>query len=254
MKTKDPSRIQEPRTASETEIEYRNNMVVYFENSVGNNIEKLQNFAKYVPRQTLSKFISRYELFKKILNVQGSIIECGVYLGGGLMTFAQLSAIFEPVNSQRKIIGFDTFSGFAGLSKEDEKGKSVHSRNGALAIDSYEDLKKCIELYDANRFICHIPKVLLVKGDIQVTLPKYLEDNPQTVVSLLYIDVDVFGPTKVAIEHLVPRMPKGAIIVFDELNSESWPGETIAVLKTIGIRNLSIQRFSFDSWVSFAVI
>ena len=251
---KDISRMQEPKLSTKQEKEYRMNLESYFEESIGSNVEKLQHFTKYVPRQSLTKFISKYEIFKNVINIQGSIIECGVYLGGGLMTFAQFSAILEPVNHQRKIVGFDTFSGFVDLSKEDKKGKSEFSKKGGLAVDAYQDLTKCIELYDSNRFIGHIPKVILVKGDINETVPKYLEDNPHTVVSLLYLDVDVFQPTKVAIENFVPRMPKGAIIAFDELNSENWPGETLALFKTLGIKNIRIQRFQFDSYISYAVL
>ena len=105
-----------------------------------------------------------------------------------------------------------------------------------------------------NRSIGHIPKVILVKGDIRETLPTYLEENPHTVVSLLHLDMDVYEPTKLAIELLMPRMPKGAIIFFDELNDDRWPGETLAVLDTIGLKNLRIERFAFDASISFAVI
>jgi len=84
----------------------------YFKNGNDSTFEKLSNFSKYVSRQDLTRFLARYEIYKKILDVDGSIIECGVKFGGGLMTFAQLSSIFEPVNYTRKIIGFDTFSGF----------------------------------------------------------------------------------------------------------------------------------------------
>jgi hypothetical protein len=49
-------------------------------------------------------------------------------------------------------------------------------------------------------------------------------------------------------------MPKGAVIVFDELNAQICPGETQAVLEAIGFRNLRIERFTFDSYVSFAVL
>lgn len=251
---KDYSHFHEPKTNIQADVEYRIRLEDYFKSSIGSNAEKLENFAKYVPRQTLTRFISKHEVFKRILNVQGSIVECGVLFGGGLMTFAQLSAILEPLNFQRKIIGFDTFSGFADLSQEDECGAAEQSHKGGLAVDSYEDLLKCVELYDANRFLNHINKVFLVKGDIKETIPKYLEDNPYTVVSLLYLDVDVFEPTKVALEYLVPRIPKGGIIAFDELNCDRWPGETIAVSKTIGIRNLRIQRFPFDTFISFAVL
>jgi len=254
VKAKDPSQIHEVRMGTEKEREYRMALEEYIKESKGSNVEKMQNFSKYVPRQLLTRFISKYELFKKVLNVQGSIMECGVFLGGGLMTWAQLSSILEPVNHQRKIIGFDTFSGFEELSKEDEKGISEFSHKGGLAVDSYEDLKKGIKIYDQNRFISHIDKVKLVKGDVFHTIPKFLEDNQHTVVSLLYLDFDVFMPTKVAIENFLPRMPKGAIIAFDELNVDGWPGEVMAVMKTIGINNLRIQRFPFDSLLSYAVI
>jgi hypothetical protein len=96
--------------------------------------------------------------------------------------------------------------------------------------------------------------VHLVRGDVVETVPRYLEERPHTVVSLLYIDMNVFEPTKVALEHFVPRMPKGAIIVFDALNSEYSPGETVAVLQTIGVRNLRIERSTIDSMPSFAIL
>ncbi|MGA8030498.1 MAG: hypothetical protein WB992_25425, partial [Bryobacteraceae bacterium] len=99
-----------------------------------------------------------------------------------------------------------------------------------------------------------IPKVFLVRADIKETVPQYLEQNPETIVSLLYLDVDVFEPTKVALEHFVPRMPKGALIGFDELNDRAWPGETLAVLRTLGVRNLRIQRFRYDTKVCYAVL
>jgi Macrocin-O-methyltransferase (TylF) len=254
MSSKDPSHLHEAKFGTTKEVQYRIDLDKYIGEGIGSNIEKMQSFPKYVPRQTLTHFLGRYELFKQVLNVQGSIMECGVFLGGGLMGWAQFSAIFEPVNHGRRIVGFDTFSGFADLAKEDEKGLSEFSHKGGLAADSYEDLKRAIQIYDANRSIGHIEKVKLVKGDATVTIPKYVEDNPHTVVSLLYLDFDVFAPTKVAIESFLPRMPKGAILAFDELNTERWPGETLAVVKSVGIDRLRIQRFSFDSNLSFAVL
>lgn len=251
---KDPSHFHESRTNTQADVAYRIGLEDYFRSSIGSNVEKLENFTKYVPRQVLTTFISKYEIFKRVLNIQGSIVECGVLLGGGLMTFAQLSAILEPLNFNRKIIGFDTFSGFTGLYEEDKTGKSEFAHKGGFCIDSYDDLTKCVELYDANRPLGHMSKISLVKGDVKTTIPNYLECNPQTVVSLLYLDMDVFEPTKVALEHIAPRIPKGGIIAFDELNEERWPGETIAVAQTIGIRNLRIERLTFDPSISFAVV
>ena len=69
---------------------------------------KLENFTKYIRRQHLKRFITLYEIFKKILPVKGSIVELGVFRGFSLSTWAKLSAIMEPENIIRKIYGFDT--------------------------------------------------------------------------------------------------------------------------------------------------
>ncbi len=254
MTLRDPSRFLEPSMTTTNEIQFRVSLEDYFSNSIGSNVEKLQNFTKYVPTQDLKKFLCRYELFKKILHVHGSIVECGVLYGGGLMTWAQLSEIFEPLNHLRQIIGFDTFAGFVSVSEMDKTGTAFHGKNGGLAIDTYDDLLKSITLHNKNRFLKHIEKVKLVKGDVAESLPRYLKANPHLVVSLLYLDFDIYEPTVAALKHLMPRIPKGGIIAFDELNHELWPGETIAVMQEIGINKLRIERFPFGSTMSYAVI
>ena len=54
-------------------------------------------------------FSKPQKLFEKILDVQGSIVECGVYKADSLMTYFHLSNIYEPFSFTRKVIGFDTF-------------------------------------------------------------------------------------------------------------------------------------------------
>ena len=252
--TKDPSRFIEPARTTASEVGYRQRLEDYFSNSPGSNVEKLQNFAKYVPVQDLRRFLGRCEIFQRVLHVHGSILECGVLMGGGVMTWALLSEIYEPVNHLRNIIGFDTFQGFASVAAEDRTMTAMHGKVGGLAVDAYDDLQRAIALYDENRLLRHIPKVRLVRGDIRATAPQFLEQNPHTVVALLWLDFDTYEPTVAALEQFVPRMPKGAVIAFDELNHEVWPGETVAVMKTVGLRNLRVERVPWGSTVSFAVL
>jgi len=214
---------------------------------------RLDNFTKYIRRQKLTRLLALYEIFKKILPVKGSIVECGVYHGFGLMAWAHLSAVLEPVNLTRRIYGFDTFSGFPGTG---EKDKSRHSRiaPGSLSSTSLDELDELIKIYDANRFLGHVNKVQLIKGDATRTIPQFIRKNRHLVVSLLFLDFDLFEPTKVAIENFYPRMPKGAIIAFDELDNPIWPGETTALLETVGINKLKIERIEFDPYIGYAVI
>ncbi len=100
----------------------------------------------------------------------------------------------------------------------------------------------------------HVSKVELIKGDAVKTIPEFIRNNKHLMVSLLFLDFDLYEPTKVAIENFFPRMPKGAVVAFDELDNPLWPGETQALLETIGINKLAMKRVEFDPYIGYAVV
>ena len=235
------------------------------ERQVGKNLERiflecadpveirLENFPKYVRRQHLKRFLAMYEVMKLVLPVKGSIVECGVYRGFGLMSWAKLSTILEPENLTRRVYGFDTFEGFPAVSQQDA-GRQAAPTRGDLHADSYDELEKLIKEYDADRFLGHLPKVELVRGDIAQTVPAFLAAHPHLVVSLLFLDCDLYESTKVALEHFLSRMPKGAVLAFDELDNPQWPGETVAAMEAVGLRALRLQRLEWDPYIAYAVL
>ena len=215
----------------------------------------VNNFAKYAKRQEITRFLVRHELFKKILHLKGSIIECGVFSGNGVMSWAQLSTIMEPVAFFRRIYGFDTFGGFPSVSSEDLTGKeNLDWKPGDVKDDSYHDLMACIDLFDKNRFLAQFPKVELVKGDFMETGEKFLKDNPHLLIALLYLDFDLYEPTRKALELFLPRMPKGSILAFDEINNPMWPGETMAFLESLNVRELQVQKFPYEPNMAYIVL
>lgn len=215
---------------------------------------RLENFPKYVRRQNLTRFMALYEIFKRVLPVKGSVVECGVNHGFGIMTWAKLSAILEPTNLTRRIYGFDTFAGFPSLSENDLKSGSGNLQVGDLYADSYNELQELNEINDSTRFLGHVKKVELIKGDATETIPAFIESHPHLVVSLLFLDFDLYEPTKVALECLVSRMPRGAVIAFDELDNPLWPGESLAMLEFFRDRPLRIERLEFDPYIGFAIL
>jgi hypothetical protein len=245
-------------TQTDADLAFCAGMQRHFVESAGTPLDKLRNFPRFVPRQAIANFLAKREVFMRVLGVHGAFIECGVFMGGGLFTWAQLSAVYEPVNHTRRIIGFDSFRGFPSVSEQDRPGSLVDPdfkvQEGTLCFEHKDELLKSVHLHDINRPIGHLPKVELVEGDATNTMPKYVDDNPHLVVALLYLDFDIYEPTKVAIETFLPRMPRGAVIAFDELNQRLWPGETLAVLETVGIRNLRIERLPFMPQISFAML
>lgn len=248
--------VRESAHQSQNDQDYVARLGAYWEQSPGTPVEKLEAFTKYVSRQSLTKFLARNEVFLKQLSIHGSIVEVGVHRGASLLTWAHLSSIYEPVNYLRKIIGFDTFEGFPSISEKDQAGVSEHLVKGGFSAGERpeDDLAEALALYDVNRLMHHIPKCELVKGDVTVTLPKYLEENPHLLVSLLHLDADLYAPTKVTLELLLPRMPQGSIILFDELNMKLFPGETLALLEQVSLNRCSLQRFPYATSMSYLTV
>lgn len=246
---------REPKNQSGSDLNQFAEIERLFSANKDSLIDRIDAFPKFATRQSIAKFLTKYEIFKKILNVNGSIVEGGVLHGGGTLAWAKLSSILEPTNHTRKIIGFDTFEGFPSVHKNDSLGSDGSLiKKGALTGSTYNDVLGAVKVYDTNRPLSHIPKVELVKGDITKTCRTYAKNNPHLVVSLLYLDVDLYEPTKVLLETFLPFMPKGAIVAFDELNAKMFPGETRAVDEILGICNIKIERFTFDSYVSYTVL
>lgn len=217
---------------------------------------RLRDFPRHVRRQDLSRFLVRAEIFQKILHVNGNIVECGVLTGGGLFGWMHLSSIYEPFNHLRRIVGFDTFEGFPSVDEKDSSQLERVNQAGDLHVahGMKEEIEELAKLHDANRPIGHVPKVELVAGDATVSIPKFVEERPHFLVSLLYLDFDLYEPTKAALEAFLPRAPKGAVIAFDELNSLQYPGETTAFLESVGASSARLRRSPIDPQISYFVV
>jgi hypothetical protein len=242
-----------PPRSDETERQVTKNIERIFLSNPDAIGVKLENFTKYVRRRHLKRFLTLYEIFKQVLPVKGSVVECGVFRGFSLMAWAKLSAMLEPENFSRRIYGFDTFEGFPSVHERDQAGPKT-TEVGELSANSYDELIQLISEYDADRYLGHIPKVELIKGDMMKTIPAFLDQNRHLVVSLLFLDSDLYEPTKMALECFRSRMPAGAVIAFDELDKPIWPGETMAVLDTLGLSNLRLRRSEWEPFISYAVL
>lgn len=164
--------------------------------------------------------------------------------------------ILEPRRTDRYIYGFDSFAGFPAVSAADHPPRGEppplgHLNAGPAAL---EELQALLAANDPGLPPDALWRDRLVAGDARETMPGFVADNPNLVVSLLFLDFDLYEPTRVALETFVPRMPRGAVIAFDELGSPQWPGETLAVQDAVGIANLRLRRLEPYVGVSYAVI
>jgi hypothetical protein len=213
--------------------------------------ELLSNLGLYLTSKNFSRLLFFYEIYKKIVNMHGIIIEFGTRWGQTVSILSSLRGIFEPFNRTRKIVGFDTFRGHTGMCEQD--GSNHNCKDGAFAVTSnYENhLDKILTLQEQLNPISHIKKFELIKGDVVQTLPVYLEKHPETIVSLAVFDMDIYTPTKAALEIIQPYLCKGSILVFDDLVDNVFPGETAALREAIDMRKMRIQRMSMTSRLSY---
>jgi hypothetical protein len=202
-------------------------------------------------RQSLSRLLYLNSLYQKIIDVPGVILEFGVQWGSTLAQLINLRGIHEPYNHSRKIIGFDTFKGFLEIKSEDGYGSRV---NDYTTLDQYENvLNRILSIHEANSPIAHIKKFELVKGDASDTIDSWLNTNPHSVISMAIFDMDLYQPTRDALEKILPFLTKGSLLVFDELNCEHFPGETIAVNEVLGLNKLALRRFPHQPNSAWAV-
>jgi hypothetical protein len=191
-------------------------------------------------RQSISRILYYDELYKKIVDVPGVICEFGVQWGTTLAQLIALRGIHEPYNYSRTIYGFDTFNGFPNIHENDGEFSSI----GDYSVNEnhFQLLEEILSIHESDSPISHIRKFELVKGDASITIQSWLKSNPQSIISMAIFDMDLYKPTKDVLSAIVPRLTKGSILVFDELNSETFPGETRAVMEVLGLNNLRLRR------------
>ncbi|WP_264553451.1 crotonobetainyl-CoA--carnitine CoA-transferase [Flavobacterium sp. N2038] len=237
--------------ASSVELENRNRLNSLFNNCPIPDNERLANSGLFVKRQDLTKQLFFNDLYSKIMGVHGVIMEFGVRWGQNLVTLNNLRGIHEPFNYSRKIIGFDTFSGFEEVSEKDGNHEVI--KKGAFSVTSeYEKyLEEILDYHEKECPVSHVKKNTLVKGDAVVMLKKYLEEHPETIIAFAYFDFDVYEPTKKCLEMIKPYLTKGSIIGFDELNDPQFPGETVALRESLGLNNVAVKRSKYSGIQSY---
>ncbi|MDP1852707.1 MAG: TylF/MycF/NovP-related O-methyltransferase [Candidatus Omnitrophota bacterium] len=216
--------------------------------------ELLSNLGLFLTSKNLSRLLFFYEIYKKIIHVHGIIVEFGVRWGQTLSLMSALRGLFEPFNRHRKIVGFDTFKGFKGVDKKD--GTRSKCVDGSFSLPSgYEDyLDKVLAKQEALNPMSHLKRYELMKGDAIKTVPAYFKKHPETIISLAVFDFDIYKPTKVALRTIMPNLCRGSILVFDELCDDIFPGETMALKETLGLKHSKIERFPMTSRISYIEI
>ena len=238
--------------STEQEAVRRNRLVDLIKHNSIPSGELGMNLGLFLSRMQLSRILLMQKIYELIIPVHGVIMEFGVRWGQNLVLFSNFRGMYEPYNYNRKIVGFDTFAGFPSVDAKD--GAKVAAGDYGVAENYQEFLTTILEQHQSDSPISHKKKFELVAGDATHTIHEYLARQPETVVALAYFDFDIYQPTKICLEAVLPRLTRGSVIVFDELNCPEFPGETLAVLETVGLGKYGLRRDPHNPLVSWMVV
>ncbi len=195
----------------------------------------------------IGKLLHRYDFFKMTRDLPGDIVEIGVFKGSGIATFSKFVDIYCP-RSNKKILGFDIFD---DSSKEDILNKDCSFDKEMMNVVYSKVDKSELSITSVENRLTNMnidKKYMLIRGDVEDTLPKFIKENPGFRASLIYIDVDLERPTYNALLHLWDRLLPGGIIVFDEYEYHKF-SESNGVEKFLKEKNITYNLKS-TNWMA----
>jgi len=214
----------------------------------------MENLGLFLSSKDFSRMMFMHHIYTQIVDVPGVVMDFGTRWGNNLSLFSTFRSIYEPFNRHRKLIGFDTFTGFPSVHEKDGQSDLMSVGNVATTENYQDYLDRLMHLKEQQNPLSHIKKYEIRAGDACKTLRSYFEDNPHTIVALAYFDFDIYQPTFECLQMLKCRVVKGSILGFDELNDPDSPGETLALMEVFGLQNIRLRRLPIASRASYFIV
>lgn len=188
-------------------------------------IQTVREFTMTSPERIFSLIEAVKYLEKN--NIQGDIVECGVWRGGSVMTI--IKTLLEYNNISRNIYLYDTFE---GMSEPTENDVAVFGESAKELLENDENKERnliwCYAGIDdvknnVSQFKYPSDKIHFVKGKIEDTIPETLPGK----IALLRLDTDWYESTKHELEYLYPLLVNNGVLIIDDYGH--WEGAKKAV-------------------------
>lgn len=171
-------------------------------------------------------------------NIEGDIIECGVWRGGSMMLVAR--KLLAKQNTSRNLFLFDTFEGMTEpteadkLSSNDKAAKQMldeteRTSRSVWCIAPLDGVKNALQTTEYPK-----DKIHFIKGKVEETLP-HKDINK---IAILRLDTDWYESTKHELETLFEKLEPGGILIIDDYGH--WTGAKKAVDEYIKENNIKI--------------
>ncbi len=180
-----------------------------------------------------------YNAFGHFMNytkdIPGHIAEFGVYKGGSLVAWAKnlkLMKLHGKISQDKKVYGFDSFSGFPAPNKEEQRASPAVFEGGRSDTSREEVLNYCKKLGVEDT-------VELVRG----YYPQSFKGREDLAFSQVLIDCDLAQSHIHVLEYVYPRMTKGGMIFFAVYQEPSLPEATKVIDKFFANKKEKIMFF-----------
>jgi Macrocin-O-methyltransferase (TylF) len=158
-----------------------------------------------------------YDVLKEFRKINGkfSILEFGV-AGGVSFTKHLFATKYLNMSDRVMVYGFDTFEGMPEVV--DNKNKDLIGNDDWVTGEFKGDFEK-LNTYCESKYT----NFQLYKGLFEDSLsPAVLENLDTYQPILVWVDCDYYTSTKSVFEKILPKIPNGCLIYFDELDNINY--------------------------------
>jgi hypothetical protein len=187
----------------------------------------------FAGHMNLGRYLALYEAYKMALPFAGHIAEAGIWKGTCTLLFAKLIRLFEP-ESLTLAHGFDWFQGARADGEEAklvEPGAYSASAEWVRRLVSVQGLDDIVRIHDLN---------------LATDLPNFLARHPHLQFKLVFLDCGYHDVVSACIDAFWPRLTPGGLLVLDNFNHETAPGEAQAVREKLPHSRIRSFGFAFQ--------
>lgn len=206
-----------------------------------NLIKRIEPYTMTSPQRIIAaadavKYISKY-------NIEGAIVECGVWRGGSMMAIAETLMALHSFD--RELFLFDTYEGMPPPGKVDQDWRGNFASDLMSSQDKLtSNVWAVADLHDVKENMKStgypMDNITLVKGRVEDTIPEYAPND----IAILRLDTDWYESTYHELVNLYPRVVGGGVVIIDDYGH--WNGCKKAVDEYIEKNNCRILLNRID--------
>ena len=147
------------------------------------------------------------------------------------------------------VFGFDDFKGYNNFSEYDKNFRQFVDEKKHYLVSDFDFVSRLLDLKTDDNLIPGVKRAEIINGDVLDTIDEFLVKRGGLRLCLLYIDVNLYEPTKYTLEKFYDFVVPNGIIALNGYAQAPHDGEAKALDEFLNTRNLKpkFQSFSFST-------